>query len=155
MKTLIFLCIIAVMVCGTTPKASAQAIAVIVNKSSSLSNLSMAELKTYFKLESQFWKNNERIAVATLSYEKPETTKFNSLVYEMPNDGVKKSWIQKIFRGQVKEAPKLQRSDEDMLKFVAGTTGAIGFVNADKIDASVKVLTIDGVSPKDGNYKLK
>lgn len=143
------------MVCGITPTVSAQAIAVIVNKSSSVSNLSMAEVKTYFKLESQFWKNNERVVVATLAYEKPEATKFNSIVYEMPNDGVKKSWIQKIFRGQVKEAPKLQRSDEDMLKFVAGTSGAIGFVTADKVDASVKVVTIDGASPKDGSYKLK
>lgn len=155
MKNLILPCVIAVMVYGITPSVAAQTIAVIVNKSSSVSNLSMAELKTYFKLESQFWKNNERVAAATLAYEKPEATKFNSLVYEMPNDGVKKTWIQKIFRGQIKEAPKLQRSDEDMLKFVAATSGAIGFISADKVDGSVKVVTIDGNSPKDSGYKLK
>ena len=155
MKTFILSCVVAVMVCGIAPTASAQAIAIIVNKSSSVSNLSMAELKTYFKLESQFWKNSDRVNAATLAYEKPEATKFNSIVYELPNDGVKKTWIQKIFRGQIKEAPKLQRSEEDMLKYVSATTGAIGFISADKVDASVKVLSIDGATPKDGAYKLK
>ena len=156
MKKFILLFVLAVVLCGISSQtASAQAIAVIVHKSSSMSNLSFAELKNYFKLESQFWKNNERVFAATLAYEKPEATRFNSLVYELPNDGVKKLWIQKIFREQIKEAPKLQRTEEDMLKYVSATSGAIGFISADKVDASVKVLTIDGASPKDGNYKLK
>ncbi len=155
MKTLILGSIVLVCLFGSVTTSTAQTIAVIVHKSSSLSNLSLAELKTYFKLESQFWKNNERVQAAILSYEKPESLKFNAVVYELPGEGIKKLWIQKIFRGQIKEAPKLQKTEEDMLKFVASNTGAIGFVSADKVDASVKVITIDGAAIKDPTYKLK
>ena len=42
-----------------------------------------------------------------------------------------------------------------MIKFVSFVSGAIGYVRPEEVDASVKVLRVDGLAPGDPGYKLK
>ena len=42
-----------------------------------------------------------------------------------------------------------------MLRFVFNTPGAIGYVRADEVDDSVKVLAIDDLLPGDAQYPLR
>jgi hypothetical protein len=41
-----------------------------------------------------------------------------------------------------------------MIRFVANVSGAIGYVRADEVDPSVRVITVDNASPGDPGYKL-
>ena len=49
----------------------------------------------------------------------------------------------------------MSRSDEELLKTVEATSGAIGIVDVYSITSSVKVLRIDGKLPFDVGYPLK
>ncbi|HEY1481360.1 MAG TPA: hypothetical protein VGF19_01445, partial [Candidatus Acidoferrum sp.] len=50
---------------------------------------------------------------------------------------------------------KIVENDEDLLRTVDATPGAIGLVDVYAINSSVKVLRIDGKLPFDAGYVLK
>jgi hypothetical protein len=55
----------------------------------------------------------------------------------------------------VLEEPRQQNSTPDVIKFISYVPGAIGYVRADEVDASVKVLRVDGLAPGEPGYKIK
>ena len=42
-----------------------------------------------------------------------------------------------------------------MIKTISNVQGAIGYVRSDEVDASVKVIRVDGLTPGDAGYRLK
>jgi len=50
---------------------------------------------------------------------------------------------------------KVVQSDEDLMRTVEATPGAVGLVDVYAINSSVKVLRIDGKLPFDTGYALK
>ena len=50
---------------------------------------------------------------------------------------------------------KVVQSDEDLMRTVEATPGAVGLVDVYAINSSVKVLRIDGKLPFDVGYALK
>ena len=50
---------------------------------------------------------------------------------------------------------KIVESDEELLRTVEATPGAVGMVDVYSINSSVKVLRIDGKLPFDVGYALK
>jgi hypothetical protein len=50
---------------------------------------------------------------------------------------------------------KIVQSDEDLMRTVESTPGAVGLVDVYAINSSVKVLRIDGKLPFDAGYALK
>lgn len=50
---------------------------------------------------------------------------------------------------------KVVQTDEDLMRTVDATPGAVGLVDVYAINSSVKVLRIDGKLPFDSGYALK
>ena len=50
---------------------------------------------------------------------------------------------------------RVVESDDDLLRTVEATPGAVGIVDVYAINSSVKVLRIDGKLPFDAGYTLK
>ena len=50
---------------------------------------------------------------------------------------------------------RIVESDEDLLRTVAATPGAVGIVDVYAINSAVKVLRVDGKLPFDLGYALK
>jgi len=50
---------------------------------------------------------------------------------------------------------KIAESDEDLLRAVEATPGAVGILDVYAINSSVKVLRVDGKLPFDVGYALK
>lgn len=64
---------------------------------------------------------------------------FNQGVLEKSESQVKAYWSQLVFTG--KGTPPKEAADEDeMKKWVAGNPAAIGYIDASKVDGSVKVV---------------
>jgi hypothetical protein len=64
-----------------------------------------------------------------------------------------KAAISKVNEGR--ETVKIVGSDEDLLRTVGATPGAVGIVDVYAINSSVKVLRVDGKLPFDVGYALK
>jgi len=64
-----------------------------------------------------------------------------------------KAVISKVNEGR--ETVKIVGSDEDLLRTVGATPGAVGIIDVYAINSSVKVLRVDGKLPFDVGYALK
>ncbi len=62
----------------------------------------------------------------------------NKLLKKNPSQ-LKAQWARQIFTGGAKP-PKEMTSDDEILKFVASTPGAIAYVDSSKVNKSVKVV---------------
>jgi ABC-type phosphate transport system substrate-binding protein len=119
--------------------AAAQAqVAVIANKSVSESSISAGKLNDIYSLRLKTWNNGKEIVPVTLKSDNETSQKFFGSLGK-PMMEMKKLWMKIQLTGEG-QPPTGVGSDDDMIAKVASTPGAIGFVSADKVNGSVKVL---------------
>lgn len=129
-------------------------LAIIVNKSSPLDNVTSAELLKIFRAEKRKGSDGVKYVIV-MRDASPERTLILAKLYEMGEEDYAKYFLQATFVGMVQSAPRELTSVAAMRQYVAGTPGAIGYVWAGDLDDSVKALKIDGKAPGEPDYKLK
>ena len=138
------------------PTGTPMELAIIVNKANPTDNLSLAELREYFMAERGHWPNGQgKVRVVMLEPGNPERDAVLRLIYDMNEKGFTSYFLGKKFRGETLEEPRQQSSPTDVIKFISYVPGAIGCVAAGEVDASVKVVRVDGLAPGDPGYKLR
>jgi hypothetical protein len=131
-------------------------LAIIVNKSNPVQNLSLGELREYFLAERRHWSTRQKIRVAMREPGSPEREVVLRLVCGMSRDqDFTTHFLRAKFSEQVMDEPRNLDSTPNMIKFVANVSGAIGYVRADEVDPLVRVIRVDDLSPGDPGYKLK
>jgi phosphate transport system substrate-binding protein len=131
-------------------------LAIIVNKSNPNDNLKFSELREYFLAERSNWSSGGgKVRVIMREPGELEREAVLRLIYDMDEKDFNSYFLGKKFRGEVLEEPRLRSSTPDMIKTISNVQGAIGYVRADEVDASVKVLRVDGLAPGDAGYKIK
>jgi phosphate transport system substrate-binding protein len=131
-------------------------LAIIVNKSNPNDNLSFSELRAYFMAERSNWSSGGgKVRVIMREPGEPEREAVLRLIYDMGEKDFNSYFLGKKFRGEILEEPRLRSSTPDMIKTISNVQGAIGYVRADEVDASVKVLRVDGLAPGDAGYKIR
>ena len=135
---------------------AANEIAVIVNKSNPIEDLPLSELREYFLAERGHWPNGGgKVRVVMLDQGLPARDAALRLIYNMNEKSYVGYFLGKKFRGETLEEPRQQTSPPDVIKFISYVSGAIGYVAAGEVDASVKVVRVDGLAPGDPGYKLR
>ncbi len=130
-------------------------LAIIVHKSNPVQNLSLAELREYFLAERGYWSTRQKIRVAMREPGSPEREAVLRLICGMNRDqDFTTYFLHARFSEQVTEEPRNLDSTSNMIRFVANVSGAIGYVRADEVDPSVRVITVDNAAPGDPGYKL-
>lgn len=130
-------------------------LAIIVHKSNPVQNLTMSELREYFLAERSHWSTQQKIRVAMRESGSPERETVLRLVLRMNRDqDFTTYFLRAKFSEQVIDEPRNLDSTSNMIKFVANVSGAIGYVRADDVDPSVRVIKVDNLSPGDPGYKL-
>ena len=132
-----------------------QALAIVVNRSNQVDNLSTDELRKIFLGSRSHWPNGRRITIAMLDYEQAERKAALRQIYKMDEDAYRNHFLKEEYRGNVFAVPKTLTSPEVMRKFIFNAPGAIGYLRASDVDESVKVLRIDGRLPDDKDYTLQ
>jgi ABC-type phosphate transport system substrate-binding protein len=113
-------------------------VAVIANKSVSESSVSISKLTDIYCLRAKTWSNGKAIVPLTLKSDNETTQKFFGAVGKSSME-MKKLWMRIQLTGEG-QPPESAGSEDDVVSKVASTPGAIGFVSADKVDSSVKVI---------------
>ncbi len=111
-------------------------VSVIANKSVSESTVSPAKLSSIYLLETTTWSNGKKIVVFDNSSD------VKKLFYDMIGKdqmNIRKEWMKKQLTGEAR-APETLSSDEEVLKKVAATPGAIGYVKSSSVTGDVKVV---------------
>ena len=134
--------------------AEPTAIAVVVNPRNPVTDLSLRQLRSYFKLEQQYWPSKERCEVFLRPTRSKEADILLDRVYQMSNEELRKYWVGKIFRGEISSKPSVIPTAKAAGARVGSVTGALTVILADEVPEGVRVLTIDGKKPGDEGYPL-
>jgi len=136
------------------PTASEQNLAVVVNLSNPIENLSMAELRNLFLGERSHWPNGRRITLVMMEPGQPERAAVLGLICQMNESDFKNHFLRGLFTGEVFVSPKTLATPVGVRKFVFNVPGAIGYLRATDVDASVKVIRVDERLPEEKGYRL-
>jgi ABC-type phosphate transport system substrate-binding protein len=136
------------------PKAG-DALAIIVNRSNPVAELSMRELRRIFLFDTQTWSSGRKITVVLRERGQPERGLAIRLICDMSEREYDRHVLYQTFRGTIAQGPREIRSASAMLRFVFNAPGAIGYVRAAETTDATKVLRIDGLLPADARYPLR
>lgn len=138
------------------PASRQVALAIIVNRANPIENLTIAELREYLLAERSRWPSSRKVRVAMSAPGRDERLAVLRLILNMPREqDFQAYFLRAKFSEQVMEQPRELGSAPDMIRFVSNVAGAIGFVRADEVDPSVKVIRVDDLAPGDPGYKLR
>ena len=134
--------------------ASEMHVAVIVNLSNPVNDLSMKELRSIVMIEQTQWPNGRRITVALHEPGYPEREAVLRRVYGMTEAAFTRYFLHGTFTGQITNGPRQLATSEGLRRFVVNVPAAIGFIRLTDVDASVKKVSIDGQAAGAQGYSL-
>ena len=135
-------------------QALADNLVIVMAADSTTDGVTAADLAKTFRGEKSRTADGKKFVIVMREPGSGERAAALSQIYNMSEPEYKTYFLQATFTGTVTSAPKNQSSADSMKAFIAKTPGAIGYVWAKDVDASVKVIKIDGKGPGDADYKL-
>jgi ABC-type phosphate transport system substrate-binding protein len=126
--------------------------AVIVSAGSKLADVPLADLTKLCKGTQKAWPDGKSF---TLVIKDPESSEMRGVVQKILGGATTdiRATIAKL--NESRQVIKIVDSDEDLLRTVEATPGAVGIVDVYAINSAVKVLRLDGKLPFDAGYALK
>ncbi|HMK20829.1 MAG TPA: hypothetical protein VK466_00755, partial [Terriglobales bacterium] len=119
---------------GAVPAAIESSLAVIVNQTNPIDDLSLKELRTVFLGERSHWPNGRRITLVMMDSGQEERTAVLRDVCHMSETEFSRHFLQGLFTGEVFVSPKTLSTPVGVRKFVFNVPGAIGYVKASDVD---------------------
>lgn len=138
----------------TVRAQSGEPLAIVVNRSNPLSEISLGDLRRVFRGQRSRWSNGRRVTLVMRDQGTLERNAILQSLYGVAEEDYKRTYMQAVFSGETADAPKTLASSNGVLRFVYNVPGAIGYVRARDVDASVKMLRIDGRLPGEPGYRL-
>lgn len=132
--------------------AGVKNMAVVASTGSKLSDVSLADLTKLCKGVQKMWPDGKNFTLVMKDPESPEMRVVAQKLFGA-TPGETKSIIAKLNESRL--TVKIVDNDEDLLRTVEATPGAVGIIDVYSINSSVKVLRIDGKLPFDLGYALK
>jgi ABC-type phosphate transport system substrate-binding protein len=130
-------------------------LAIVVNKTNPVDNLSMAELHRIFLGNRSHWANGRRITLVMRDPGEPERKAVLRDICGMSEDQFKNHFLHGLFTGEILVSPKILATPVGVRKFIFNVPGAIGFLRASDVDSTVKVVRVDELLPEEKGYKLR
>lgn len=151
---------VAFLVLASAADAAEQApasVSFLVSARNGVRDLSAGDLRRIFLGEISRWPNGHRIIVFVRSSDTPEGRLFLDRLIRMSDIDYSQWWLGAVFRGRAANSPSVLASDEAMVKAVATTPDAIGFVAAPPFvpDPGVEILAINGRAASDPAYPIR
>lgn len=131
------LCVSVVVVGLFTSSAAIADVVVIVNPANSAA-IDEEQIAKIFLGQTKTFSNGSE-ATPIDQKEGPVREEFGNKLLKKNPSQLKAQWARQIFTGGAKP-PKEMTSDDEILKFVASTPGAIAYVDSSKVNKSVKVV---------------
>jgi ABC-type phosphate transport system substrate-binding protein len=139
-------------VLGSPGLPAIKSLAIITAAGSKLQDVTLAELAKMCKGSPKAWSDGRSF---TLVIKDPDSSEMHVAALKLfgvaPSD--LKALIAKV--NEARPVVKIVSSDEELLRTVEATPGAVGIVDVYSINSTVKVLRVDGKLPFDTGYALK
>jgi ABC-type phosphate transport system substrate-binding protein len=137
-------CLFAFMMCSLLP-CFAHHMAVVVNKDNNVGEVGSAHLAKIFRLEVKKWHDGKDVILVLHKSSAGEMATLERL-------GKMSSSELKSFIAAHQASITTVESDDDVLKLVETTPGAVGLVDVRSINDQVNVVRVDGKLPMEDGY---
>jgi hypothetical protein len=129
-----------------------KSLAVIASSGSKLTDVSLADLTKLCKGTQKTWPDGKNFVLVVKD---PDSAEMRVATQKLLGAGSAeaKAAIGKL--NESRQVIKIVESDEELLRTVGATPGAIGLLDVYAINSSVKVLRVDGKLPFDVGYVFK
>jgi len=152
-KLLRILCASALL--ATLAVAADDDLAVVVNKSNPVDNLTKAQLRKIILGDQAVWSAGKKVTVVLRAPGQPERAGVLRSICGMGEEDFTQHQMQAGFNGAAVSAPKVEATNEAVRTAVAAMPGAVGFLRVADIDDTVRAVSIDGVAAGQDGYKVK
>jgi hypothetical protein len=142
------------LVLGAGRESLALELAVVVHSEKGVSEVSAADLREMILLERQHWKGGGRIYLILPPSGSPEKEVLLKKVLNMTEEQLRRHYLAKLYGGEIAAFPSVAPSGAAALRTVSLAPNAIALVDAGGLDASVKVLRVQGLRPGEAGYLL-
>ena len=129
-------------------------LAIVVNKTNPVTNLTKAQLKKIILGEQSQWSNGKKVSVALRSPGQAERAAVLKELCGMSEEELNQYLAHANFTGDM-SAPKALATATAVKSMVLAIPGGIGFVRASEAGDTVKVISLDGVMPGTDGYILR
>ncbi|MDI1230321.1 MAG: hypothetical protein PSV18_09760 [Methylobacter sp.] len=119
---------------------AAEPLAIITAAANPLDTLSLDDLKLVYLRKSQMDTEGNRWLPLNMPVTDSLRRDFSLALFSLLPEEQEDYWSVQYFNGI--SPPKVMASEEAILRFVASTTGSIGYVRKQKVDNRVKVLLL-------------
>ena len=145
-------CVLVLLVCATS--AEAKDIALIANKSNHLADVALPDLVKICKGQTSHWPDGKPVSLVTRDPVLPEMRLVLEKVYGLSKEEVT-TLIATANHSRVNHpAIVIADSDQDLVKKVESTPGAVGLVDVYAITGGVAVVRVSGKLPLEPGYIL-
>ena len=145
------------LVCYSPSAADTNAVedvAVVVNPTNAVRNLTMTDLTKIYRGERQYWRANLPVVVLFRipgTYEREVVLR---TIFQMSESQYNQYWVSKIMRAEATSPPVELFSSGMIKEGVSGIPGAIGCIKISDVRPDMKVLRIEGHLPGEPGYPL-
>lgn len=136
-------------------QAKGSDMAVVVNSSTPVEELSLTEVRKVFRGDRQYWSKDVPVVLLIRAPRSRERDVILKTLYNMSEAQFKQYWIAKIFRAEATTTPKIVYSNGMAVELVSVIPGAIAFLPEKEVTPQLKVVKIDGRMPGQPGYPLK
>lgn len=126
--------------------------AVVAPAGSKLQDVPLAELAKLCKGTQKTWADGRSFTLVMKDPESPDLHVAVQKLFGVSASELKSS-IAKL--NETRTVVRIVESDDDLLRAVEATPGAVGILDVYAINSTVKVLRVDGKLPFDAGYALK
>ncbi|MFN2399474.1 MAG: hypothetical protein ABR543_12670 [Gemmatimonadaceae bacterium] len=136
---------------------AAVSFAIVASPTVPVSELTMGDLRNVFFFRKKFWGGGKRVVLLLPAPGLQARDFLLADIYRLNSAGLQRLILEKLFQGEIDLAPRVVRSDQDALSFVASARGMLAIVPTDAIPADrsgFKVLRINGKLPGESGYPL-
>jgi ABC-type phosphate transport system substrate-binding protein len=146
--------IVTVFLAASVSLAAARDLAVVSNKTNTVTVLTVAELAKVCKAQTGRWADGKPVTFIMRAPSAPEMKMVLEKIYELP-EGQVTELVATANHGRTNHpAILIVNSDEDLVNKVASIPGAVGVVDVYAINSSVAVLKVAGKLPLEPGYLL-
>lgn len=146
--------IIAVLTLGSTTLALAKDIAFIANKGGAVSGVTMPDLVKLCKAQTNRWPDGKAVTLIMRDPASAEMKMVLEKLYSMTPEAVNELIVTANHGRANHPAIVVVNSDDELVKKVASTPGAVGLVDVYAINSSVDVMKVAGKLPFEPGYPL-
>jgi ABC-type phosphate transport system substrate-binding protein len=125
---------------GANPTA-AQPFRVIVNPGNPITSVDRKFLLNAYLRKTTRWPDDQPIHPVDLAADSPTRRRFSEGALDRPVSAIKSYWLQAIFSGHGVPPPELE-SDDQVVRFVLRTPGAVGYVSGDANLAGARAIEV-------------